>query len=460
MPGAKQGPALPASRHAQRASLDPEPDGIPGTTEDARLLDGLERHQGHFGDLLVTQRNLERADGLPLGQGGDQRVLADDLGGYLASRARRHRDDDGIGAPDLDGVLRALPERRDGGRLAAIEQLDGVVGGVAPVQQLLALVGTRVLARGTQHDGQQTALADIGEITLGRGHEAVAGRCGVPGLEAIHRRVTEQQRIAVGAVGRRRARIGIVLGGVIVHVLREILHEPRREDAQVARGGRVAGLREAFGVLVGRVLHAQGLGLVVHELDEVLGRAADPLGQGHGGIVARLHDHALQEVIHRHLHLGVDEHARARHLPRQDAHRQLLFQRDLLGTQRIEHQVAGHELGQGRLLHGGIDVLGGQHLPGCHVQQQVVARGDLGRLGGLHLCPERSRRERGGHGEGAQQGQEGLHGGMHSERSGKKGSGRGKKEKRGVGAGSRRPVPQAWEVRCRMTRCLSSGNCP
>lgn len=59
---------LPASA-ARRASLDPEPDGIPGTAEDARLLDGLERHQGHLGDLLLAQRDLERADGLPLGQG-------------------------------------------------------------------------------------------------------------------------------------------------------------------------------------------------------------------------------------------------------------------------------------------------------------------------------------------------------------------------------------------------------
>ena len=141
------------------------------------------------------------------------------------------------------------------------------------------------------------------------------------------------------------------------------------------------GAGQAFGVLVAGVLHAQRLGLLVHELDEVLDRAAHALGQRHGGVVARLHDHPLDQVVHRHLHLGVDEHARARHLPGALADRQRLLQVDLLGAERVEHQVGRHQLGQRCRL----DRRCRCRAPASiwlarDVQQQVAAGRDFGRL--------------------------------------------------------------------------------
>ena len=64
-----------------------------------------------------------------------------------------------------------------------------------------------------------------------------------------------------------------------MHELREVLHEPGRQGGQVTRRGGVTGFRQPLGVLVDRALHAQGLRLVVHELDEILDRAAHAFGQ-------------------------------------------------------------------------------------------------------------------------------------------------------------------------------------
>ena len=77
------------------------------------------------------------------------------------------------------------------------------------------------------------------------------------------------------------------------------LHQPAGQHAQVARGGDVAGLSQAFGVFVAGAIHAPGPSLVVHQLDEVFIRAAHAFGQRHGGVVARLDDHALEQVVHR-----------------------------------------------------------------------------------------------------------------------------------------------------------------
>jgi hypothetical protein len=94
---------------------------------------------------------------------------------------------------------------------------DGVVGRVAPVQQLLRFVGAHGLAGGAQHDRQQAAAAgQVGEVALGGGDHAVAGGFGMAGLQAVDGRVAEQQQVAVGVVGRRRARVAVLLDGVVL----------------------------------------------------------------------------------------------------------------------------------------------------------------------------------------------------------------------------------------------------
>ena len=205
------------------------------------------------------------------------------------------------------------------------------------------------------------------------------------GLQAVDRGIAKQQRVAVGAVGRWRAFVVVLLGRVVVHVLGKFLHQALGQDGQVARRGQMAGLGQAFGVLVARAFHAQGLGLFIHQAHEVFQRTTHAFGQRHGRVVARLDDHALDQVVDGDLHLGVDEHARAGHLPGAFADREALLERDFLGAQRVKHQIAGHQLGQRGLLDRRIDVLRTQHLVGGDVDQQVVAGGDFGGRGQADL---------------------------------------------------------------------------
>ena len=171
-----------------------------------------------------------------------------------------------------------------------------------------------------------------------------------------------------------------MLDGIQADVFGEVAHQTGSQQAQVTRRGAVAGRGQAFGVAVAGGLHAQSLRLGVHHLDEVLHGAAHAFGQGHGRVIARLHDHALEQVFHAHLHLGVDKHARTRHLPSPLADRKGLLQIDFTGAQGIEDQVRGHQFGQGGRLHQIVLPLRGQHLSSGQVQQKIGLRGDFGGL--------------------------------------------------------------------------------
>ena len=130
----------------------------------------------------------------------------------------------------------------------------------------------------------------------------------------------------------------------------------------------------------------------------------------------------LEQIFHGHLHLGVNEHARARHLPRAFGDGQALLQRDFARAQGIEHQIGGHQLGQGGWFDRLVNIFGSQNLAACrYVHQHVGARGDVGRLGqGLgggrqSGCGEKKRGQRAG---------KSRHFGMKKgEKTGKDGSG-------------------------------------
>ena len=160
---------------------------------------------------------------------------------------------------------------------------------------------------------------------------------------------------------------------------------------------------------------------------------------------------AAPQVIDRHLHLGVDEHARAGHFPGALADRQGLLEVDLPGLQRVEHQVGGHQLGQRGGLHRAVDVLGRQDLVGRDVQQQIGARGDfrrLRRLGGSGECGQTQ-----GHGHQAAQGIEDFFHGARAIRTGEWG---------GSPAPQRGQHPARWLQACRWrtTKCFKRVNCP
>ena len=76
-----------------------------------------------------------------------------------------------------------------------------------------------------------------------------------------------------------------------------------------------------------------------------------PLGERDGGVVPRLHDHALDEDVGRDLRADLHEGARALRPPGVLADRDLVGELEPAVVQRLEHHVGGHELGEARRLH-------------------------------------------------------------------------------------------------------------
>ena len=165
-------------------------------------------------------------------------------------------------------------------------------------------------------------------------------------LQAVDAWVAKQQQIAVVLVGCGRTWIAVLLDGVITHELRKVLHQAGCQNTQVFGRGDVPWHGQALWVFVARVFHAQCFGLGIHHVYKVFHRAAYAFGQDDGRIVARLNNHAFDQVEHRHLHLGVDKHARALHLPSALTHGHGLLERDFFGLERLEHQISRHQLGQ------------------------------------------------------------------------------------------------------------------
>ena len=221
---------------------------------------------------------------------------------------------------------------------------------------------------------------------MGSGDQAIAGGVGMPGLQAINRWVAKKQQVAVAVVGCRCALIAVFFDGVVGHIFRKIQHQPRGQQAEIACGREVTGFGQPLRVFVHRGFHAQLACLLVHQLDKPLNATANALSQGHGSIVTTLDDHALNKVLHWHLHLWVNKHARARHLPCAIAHRQGQFEVNFLAAQRIKNQVSSHQFGERGRFHGRVDVFLRQQLVGGDVEQQVAAGGNFWRLRHLGGC--------------------------------------------------------------------------
>src|SRR5258708_35317126 len=75
-----------------KASLEPEPQCIPGAAPDARLGNRFERDQRVLAERLAIERHPQRGDALPLGDRRDQRLLGGEPGLELAGLALGYGD--------------------------------------------------------------------------------------------------------------------------------------------------------------------------------------------------------------------------------------------------------------------------------------------------------------------------------------------------------------------------------
>jgi hypothetical protein len=165
------------------------------------------------------------------------------------------------------------------------------------------------------------------------------------------------------------------------------------------------------------VRHADALGRRVHQLHEVGFAAADEFRERNGRIVARLHDHAVHEIVHGDGLVRLDEHARLvrLHAAHGLAWHDGLIHVDLLRLQRIEDEICGHQLRERRRLDAFIGIARCEHLIAGCIDEHPRVRGDIGR---------RDLRERAGRHE---------HGGQNESGFGAKGHGRGNRRKRQAG---------------------------
>ncbi len=106
----------------------------------------------------------------------------------------------------------------------------------------------------------------------------------------------------------------------------------------------LAGVGQARGVGEVRLGHAELAGALGHLLGEGRLAAGEALGHHDAGVVAGLHDDAVDEVVDPHLGAGLDEHARAFHRLGVRGDEELGVLGDAAVAERLEEHVERHQL--------------------------------------------------------------------------------------------------------------------
>ena len=128
-----------------------------------------------------------------------------------------------------------------------------------------------------------------------------------------------------------------------------------------------------------RAVHAQPARFARHHLAKHLFAAGNRLGQRHAGVVAGLHDHAANQIRHRHRGFRIQKHPRTLGFPALGRHQQGLLQAQAFFAQRLEGEVGGHQLGQRGRVHPQIRVAHGNRQLAVEIIQKIRLAGNLGR---------------------------------------------------------------------------------
>ncbi len=197
----------------------------------------------------------------------------------------------------------------------------------------------------------------------------------MPRLQAVDTDALAQQFVAVV--------LSVVVVGkfafrVIVVELGEILDRPLGQGRQIARRHAVFRMGPARRVAECAVLEPDFAGLFGHHLGEGILAAGQGLGDDDAGIVARLHDYALQQILDADPLARLQEHGRSARGPIALApsvltDHELLVEGQAALLQAFEHHVDRHQLAHGRRRHQGVRVLFEQHGAGLAVDQDGLA---------------------------------------------------------------------------------------
>ena len=138
------------------------------------------------------------------------------------------------------------------------------------------------------------------------------------------------------------------------------------------------------------VLTAQLLGLGVHLFHKGVHISGDRLGQHVAGLIGGDHQHAVEELLHRH-GLSLQNAGGAAVLIQTGGHggvggRQLLGQGELPIIHSLQHQQGCHDFGETGGIHLLMLIFGIDHVAGIGVHQQCGLRGDAGVRRSFGLC--------------------------------------------------------------------------
>ena len=162
--------------------------------------------------------------------------------------------------------------------------------------------------------------------------------------------------------------------------LREFVNDRARQGGNVACTAVVIFVRPAGRVDKIGIRHPEQLRLVVHVTRKRGLGSGDMLGQSHAGIVPRLYDQSLEQILDRHLLANFDKHFRAFHTPGFFADSNHFIQRNVTIGNRLVDQISGHQLGNT----GGLDmlvrILFRKHPARIEINQKIAGGVELRRI--------------------------------------------------------------------------------
>ena len=209
----------------------------------------------------------------------------------LVALAARHRDTQRRGHTQRQFGLCAFPGADGGHRRVDRDGRDGFRKAEAVIDQRQAALGARGFAvHADHHRNKATAVANR------RRGQAVAGRFGMPGLEAVHTRIAPQQQVAVGLLDVVEDEFLFLEQRVTI---REITNQRTAEPGHVMRAGVQLRVRQAGGVDEMRLRQAQLLRVTIHQIGEHVLGSRHVFRQHDAGVVAGLDDDAVQERFQR-----------------------------------------------------------------------------------------------------------------------------------------------------------------
>ena len=155
-----------------------------------------------------------------------------------------------------------------------------------------------------------------------------------------------------------------------IFVFRKIANDRAGKDCEIARRSDLTFGGQAVRIDVARLRHAKPLRGLIHLSRKAVDRASDPLGEHHGHVVGRLHQHHLERVIDGDLSPRPETHLGRRLRGRDRRYRQQGIERDAAVLDGFERDIGRHQLGHRCGIPGIGRVIRLQHLSGIGFDDQ------------------------------------------------------------------------------------------